>query len=591
MKEKMSLEEATMKALLGQLDTPVEQKDDVEGIIDGVLVVTDPEITPDEYEEVIDNAKEILEDTPEGEVPFNDQYVGEYLLTCPICGSSFINKDVLNVGDSCPICTEVPEQGFILNGQVATQEDVELQNDIKSEENREENDDVNIGLADEESFEEEPVSDEDVEEVQDELLASEVTRESDKKLEESEELNESKKSLCEVIDSDEYVRRMKVELPEINTESVVNWCRKQLRNGYSEQKLTQLEIARDTILDELNESKNVVKRPEQLNESEEESYERFENGKLIPTGLFDQKSEDILKNVLIQLSDGIWQNTAMMRKYWKYADIVNKNGEIFIQLSRDYNSGFYNMINSDVRKFFAKKIEQIVKTYIKDYKDRNPNIKWDMNCTELCKYLGEDNITIQDAYKVYNTLLDKSATIKTESTNKDNDVLNEIKDKIYWLSTHNKNYTKEQYNTILDIQELVEKLDDKELIEDSKKLVETGEWDDSDPDMQEWIRVMREDAEELAREINGECKSVKGFDAYQGPFAVVHSPKHGDVIMWGSDYEGFYNVKVAHQGWLEGSVAEIAEALNQNEIPKNVLFGESKKIQEDDSEWEDVDLD
>ena len=185
MKEKMSLEEATMKALLGQLDTPEEEKDDVEGIIDGVLVVTDPEITPDEYEEVIDNAKEILEDTPEGEVPFNDQYVGEYLLTCPICGSSFINKDVLNVGDSCPICTEVPEQGFILNGQVATQEDVELQNDIKD--NEEETFEEPT-----EEFEEEPVSEEDVEEVQDELLASEVTRESDKKLEESEKHIEDK---------------------------------------------------------------------------------------------------------------------------------------------------------------------------------------------------------------------------------------------------------------------------------------------------------------------------------------------------------------------------------------------------------------
>ncbi len=51
--------------------------------------------------------------------------------------------------------------------------------------------------------------------------------------------------------SDEYVRRMKKELPIINTENVVEWCKKQLRKSYSESKLTQLEIARDYILMEV----------------------------------------------------------------------------------------------------------------------------------------------------------------------------------------------------------------------------------------------------------------------------------------------------------------------------------------------------
>jgi hypothetical protein len=32
----------------------------------------------------------------------------------------------------------------------------------------------------------------------------------------------------------------------------------------------------------------------------------------------------------------------------------------------------------------------------------------------------------------------------------------ELKDKIDWLATHNKNYTKQQYYIILDIQELLE---------------------------------------------------------------------------------------------------------------------------------------
>lgn len=53
--------------------------------------------------------------------------------------------------------------------------------------------------------------------------------------------------------ADEYVRRMKNELKEINTETVVNWCKKQLKKSYNESKLTQLEIARDDILEEIKE--------------------------------------------------------------------------------------------------------------------------------------------------------------------------------------------------------------------------------------------------------------------------------------------------------------------------------------------------
>lgn len=50
----------------------------------------------------------------------------------------------------------------------------------------------------------------------------------------------------------DYVRQMENELTEINCENVVNWCKKQLQKSYSETKLTQLEIARDEILEKYN---------------------------------------------------------------------------------------------------------------------------------------------------------------------------------------------------------------------------------------------------------------------------------------------------------------------------------------------------
>lgn len=58
-----------------------------------------------------------------------------------------------------------------------------------------------------------------------------------------------------MIYADEYVKRMKNELKEITPETVVEWCRKQLKKSYNESKLYQLEIARDDILEEIKEVK------------------------------------------------------------------------------------------------------------------------------------------------------------------------------------------------------------------------------------------------------------------------------------------------------------------------------------------------
>lgn len=114
--EKMSLQEATAKALYDQLDDSEEIRD-VEGVVDDVLVITDPEITKDEYEEVIERAQEIVEDTPEGDIPFDDEYLGQYLQTCPICGSSFVEDHLLEPGATCPICLEQPE-AFVVVGKI-----------------------------------------------------------------------------------------------------------------------------------------------------------------------------------------------------------------------------------------------------------------------------------------------------------------------------------------------------------------------------------------------------------------------------------------------------------------------------------------
>lgn len=116
------------------------------------------------------------------------------------------------------------------------------------------------------------------------------------------------------------------------------------------------------------------------------------------------------------------------------------------------------------------------------------------------------------------------------------------------------------------------KLDQKE------KLNETGEWDDSDDELIAWKDKMQEDANQLALNIGGELKVAKGFDKYQGPFAVVATPKHGDVTVWFGEEDGYYLVKVAHVGWLEGGLGDISEYLNQDEIPQEAIVNESEKF-------------
>ena len=126
--KKMNLQEATIKALYDGLkdDTEVE---DVEGLIDDVLVVTDPEITTDEYNEVIERAEEIIEETPEGDIPLDPSYLGEYLQTCPICGASFVEDHILEPGTACPVCYETPE-AFVMVGKLQAEEEVAEDNGL-----------------------------------------------------------------------------------------------------------------------------------------------------------------------------------------------------------------------------------------------------------------------------------------------------------------------------------------------------------------------------------------------------------------------------------------------------------------------------
>lgn len=138
-----------------------------------------------------------------------------------------------------------------------------------------------------------------------------------------------------------------------------------------------------------------------------EGMDRNNEWDIITTGLTDDKAEDILKGVIGQVSDGIWENSNGMERYWAHLDISRDGSEVVIHVDRDsWMSAFRDKTDDQVKKYFATKIKQIVK---------EEGLVWDRNNTENCNYLDyHSGVTVQDAYRVYDKLLGRKDRISLE---------------------------------------------------------------------------------------------------------------------------------------------------------------------------------
>lgn len=117
----------------------------------------------------------------------------------------------------------------------------------------------------------------------------------------------------------------------------------------------------------------------------------------INTGIkANDKFKEILSGVIGQMSDGIWENTRSMEKYWKSLSYtVDPAGYIIIE---DRHHTCANPVD-----FFANKIKQIIKIEAED----NPGsgIRWERDCAATTVYLNyTETITIGDCYKLYEAL-------------------------------------------------------------------------------------------------------------------------------------------------------------------------------------------
>lgn len=107
-----------------------------------------------------------------------------------------------------------------------------------------------------------------------------------------------------------------------------------------------------------------------------------------------EKRLDILGSVMGQMSDGIWENTRSMEKYWKNLDFgTDASGYIYLEDSHE--------VCTDVCEFFANKIKQIIKIEIDD--GNTPGLQWSRDCSVSPRYM-HGNVTVGDCYELYELL-------------------------------------------------------------------------------------------------------------------------------------------------------------------------------------------
>lgn len=451
---KMNLEEATLKALYDELDDS-KQVNDVNGIIDGVLVVTDPEVNTEQYDEIVERAQEIIEDTPEGNIPLDDEFLGQYAQTCPLCGATFVTDDILEPGATCPICLEVPE-AFVMKGKLEAEDQVAKDNEIIDNDEEDHNNLITPGTQeyadDIESEDNKP--EDDTSELEKDVASLQMNQGNkleESKLEEIECLNES------TDEETDYIQR----------------CLNAAKEKFG----------RDLTSEEIDLIKNIAPIMRPKNESVEEH----------------------------NLSKDLFGDEAVNRNIQRAKDF-----EKHLQYVKDIMAGktvVDDKYNEEIDLQTAKKWLRDDYVYIKGLLSFSPE--------EIDKKLA------QDLPEIFGNNLNESTKIKEEA-----------------------------------------------------KLIETGEWDDTDEDMTSWLEDMKNLVEYIANRINGKVESVQGFDKYQGPYAIVDTPKHGQVEFWFDPEDGNGTTLIANmsnldKGYLKGDANYFVEILNNDNIDEKEIITEN----------------
>lgn len=147
----------------------------------------------------------------------------------------------------------------------------------------------------------------------------------------------------------------------------------------------------------------------------ESHYMDHMNTILIPTGLYGEDDKRILDSLTGQLSDGLWENSPRMEKYWKYIDYqLDSNDQIMIQVPEDYRWWLDLDGPNAVKAWFAKHLKQLVKKIA----EWNPTAGYDWkrdNDTQIEGYFHRSAPRVKDIYRVYDKLLNRKDRVDPDS--------------------------------------------------------------------------------------------------------------------------------------------------------------------------------
>lgn len=138
-------------------------------------------------------------------------------------------------------------------------------------------------------------------------------------------------------------------------------------------------------------------------------YENETSSFFIYTGS-DKLDTLVLKNVLGQLSDGLWENDSRMDHYWPYVNIAQKQGYGCIEIldTDSFDNWFSEKLNLDessILVWFAQRIKDIVVANAEDYPEKGISFSPRCNVPLDYMYANDREITAADAYRTYTNLM------------------------------------------------------------------------------------------------------------------------------------------------------------------------------------------
>ena len=214
----------------------------------------------------------------------------------------------------------------------------------------------------------------------------------------------------------------------------------------------------------------------------------MKNFREINTPLFSNKADEILRSVLGQLSDGLWENNRIYAKYWLNFNVERRaDGQVYFAVSSDYykvfdrdcyTNPFIKMTDAEFLNWVSTKLKTVILTELKD--NSIPSKEgWKRNNTTFeSTYLSyKEKITVADIYVIYDWLkgckLDMNSPIVKDifSNPRSKEQIKKIEDKqseIKIIQTNRANLMeeiKEQYVTQIknlekQIAELKEKMNE-----------------------------------------------------------------------------------------------------------------------------------